>query len=118
MPHIRHINSNSVSEAVAEEGNSPSVRRLEHVQLLHLDSAAEVEGAAPLTTGHLTSDVPGPGPDQGAGLLRAVRAWDDGGGVQGATQHRRIVDTDKIKGRIGGKWQPKRFEGGNCHKAQ
>ena len=83
MPHIRHINSDSVSEAVAEERNSPSVRRLEHVQLLHLDPPAEVEGAGPLT-GHLTSDVPGPGPDQGAGLLRAVGAGDDGGAVQGA----------------------------------
>ena len=32
--------------------------------------------AGPLvqTTGHLTPDVPGSGPDQGAGLLRAVRA--------------------------------------------
>ena len=117
MPHIRDVNSNSVSESITEEGNSPSVRRLEHIQLLHLDPAAEVEGAGSLT-GHLTSDVPGPGPDQGAGLLRAVGAGDDGGGVQGATQHRRIVDTDKIKGRIGGKWQPKRFEGGNCHKTQ
>ena len=43
--------------------------------------------------GHLASDVPGPGPDQGLGLLRAVGARDDGGAVavEGAAQHRRLL---------------------------
>ncbi len=119
MPHIRNVNSNFVSESVAYKRNPPAVRRLEHVQLLNLDPPAEVEGAG-APHGHLASDVPGAGPDQGLGLLRAVGARDDGGAVKGAAQHRRgrIVYTDNIKRRVGGKWKPKRFNGGKCHKTQ
>lgn len=117
MPHIRNVNPNFVSESVGYKRNPPSVRRLDHVQLLHLDPPAEVEGAG-APHGHLASDVPRPGPDQGLGLLRAVGAGDDGGAVEGAAQHRlwRIINTNNIERRVGGKWQPKRFDGGKCHK--
>ena len=77
-----------MSESVANKRNPPSVRRLDHVQLLHCDPPACVEGAG-APHGHLASDVPGPGPDQGLGLLRAVGARDDSGAVEGAAQHRR-----------------------------
>ena len=69
-----------------------------HVQLLNLDSPADVEGAGPLQLGH-TPYIPGQGPGQGVGLLHAVGAGDDCGTVQSSAQHRRIVTNIE---RVGG----------------
>ena len=96
-----------MSESVAQKRHPPSVWCLEHVQLLNLDSPAEVEGAGLLQLGQ-TPNVPGQGPGQGVGLLHAVRAGDDGGTVQSSTQHRRILsDIERV---VEGIWQPKRRE--------